>query len=605
MIYKKFLIKNFQGISELEIDLSNNRIVTLVGLNESGKTTILQAIYWFYKMIRGIEPDAGQLNKFRPKGFEFTGAIVIEGELVFEDSDYEKIRKKWKTLDDQNKLIIPKSYSYQYIFNYELHAYKGTSRTCTFLARKEGSDKDLHDENNARWQELVKFVKLEVVPEILFYEDFIFEIPESIQFVINQTPQQAKANPKNESWQLVLDDILKAINPNLSFQDHIVNLWVSDNDTAENRISQIEGELNKKITNSWKALFQKESKKLNFKEINLKCDFQNNTLTVSFQIKTDANKIFSINERSKGCKWFFSFLLFTEFRKNRTKNILFLLDEPASNLHSSAQTKILEAIEELSDKSLVIYSTHSHHLINVRWLPGAYIVINEMLSEDSLRGDVSFTETAKIQAVKYFKYVGSGAASDNVSYFQPILDALDFKPSSVEHVPNIAILEGKNDWYTITYFSEIIFKEKKPLNLYPGGGKDKLWEIIRIYLSWGESFVVLLDGDKGGQDAKDAYIEEFEEMVNERIFTLKDVGLNGELEDQIEEIDQKIIYETIYGPDSYLECKANPSNFKKNLNGSIIQLLIKKTPVQISDNTKENFKKILNFIRLELKSQNS
>jgi hypothetical protein len=226
-----------------------------------------------------------------------------------------------------------------------------------------------------------------------------------------------------------------------------------------------------------------------------------------------------------------------------------------------------------------------------------------MLSEDALKGDVSFDEAAKIQAVKYFKYVGSGAASDNVSYFQPILDALDFRPSSVEPVPNIAILEGKNDWYTINYFSKVILKEKKYLNLYPGGGKDKLWEIIRIYLSWGKSFIVLLDGDCGGEDAKKRYLEEFEEMVTERIFTLKDIGLVGELEDQITEDDQRIIYVTIFDVDSYEECKKNPSSFKKNLNASIIQLLIKNKPVQLSEKSKENFKKITDFIKKKLKNQ--
>ena len=48
MRYTKFEIQNFKGIKDLTIDLSKqpfNRIHTFVGLNESGKTTILEAIY--------------------------------------------------------------------------------------------------------------------------------------------------------------------------------------------------------------------------------------------------------------------------------------------------------------------------------------------------------------------------------------------------------------------------------------------------------------------------------------------------------------------------------------------------------------------------------
>ena len=44
MIYNKITINNFKGIKNIELNLENNRIITLVGLNESGKTTIMEAI---------------------------------------------------------------------------------------------------------------------------------------------------------------------------------------------------------------------------------------------------------------------------------------------------------------------------------------------------------------------------------------------------------------------------------------------------------------------------------------------------------------------------------------------------------------------------------
>ena len=47
MQYSKFVIKNYRAIKgPLEIDLKN-KIVPLVGINECGKTTILQAIFAF------------------------------------------------------------------------------------------------------------------------------------------------------------------------------------------------------------------------------------------------------------------------------------------------------------------------------------------------------------------------------------------------------------------------------------------------------------------------------------------------------------------------------------------------------------------------------
>ncbi len=50
MRYTKFTIKKFKGIEELELDLTKypvGKIFPLVGLNESGKTTILEAIIFF------------------------------------------------------------------------------------------------------------------------------------------------------------------------------------------------------------------------------------------------------------------------------------------------------------------------------------------------------------------------------------------------------------------------------------------------------------------------------------------------------------------------------------------------------------------------------
>jgi len=56
---------------------------------------------------------------------------------------------------------------------------------------------------------------------------------------------------------------------------------------------------------------------------------------------------------------------------------LFLLDEPASNLHSTAQAQLLKSFEKLPS---LIYTTHSHHMINPKWLEGTYVVKNEGLN---------------------------------------------------------------------------------------------------------------------------------------------------------------------------------------------------------------------------------
>ena len=62
MKYNKFQLKNFKGIKQLdiEIDKKNKNPITLVGLNESGKTTILEGIHLVGRHITNIIEKPGE-----------------------------------------------------------------------------------------------------------------------------------------------------------------------------------------------------------------------------------------------------------------------------------------------------------------------------------------------------------------------------------------------------------------------------------------------------------------------------------------------------------------------------------------------------------------
>ncbi|WP_455476577.1 AAA family ATPase [Bartonella sp. B41] len=97
------------------------------------------------------------------------------------------------------------------------------------------------------------------------------------------------------------------------------------------------------------------------------------------KIKAESNS-FSLHERSKGFRWFFCFKIFTEIRTHRSKNgTIFLLDEPANNLHIYPQGKILNCLQNLpqAEHNKVIYSTHSPYLIDENNLVNLFSVYNE------------------------------------------------------------------------------------------------------------------------------------------------------------------------------------------------------------------------------------
>ena len=120
------------------------------------------------------------------------------------------------------------------------------------------------------------------------------------------------------------------------------------------------------------------------------------------------------------------FLLMTSFHKpsNDNQRPLSLLDEPASNLHSSAQAELLKSFEKLLDKCTLIYTTHSHHMINVRWLDSAFVVKNAALG--SLDADLNDYFSARMGArtsSRRFAIAGSLTITPNSS--------LTFNPCSI------------------------------------------------------------------------------------------------------------------------------------------------------------------------------
>lgn len=71
-----------------------------------------------------------------------------------------------------------------------------------------------------------------------------------------------------------------------------------------------------------------------------------------------------LQNRSKGFNWFFSFLVwFKKIQEDQSSNYIILLDEPGLNLHASAQADLLRFIEHLSDNYQIMYSTHSPFMV--------------------------------------------------------------------------------------------------------------------------------------------------------------------------------------------------------------------------------------------------
>jgi predicted ATP-dependent endonuclease of OLD family len=72
-------------------------------------------------------------------------------------------------------------------------------------------------------------------------------------------------------------------------------------------------------------------------------------------------------------------------------------------MHQTAQKNLLSIFEDLSKSCKLIYTTHSHHLINPKWLNGTYIIQNESLDYEN---ELSFViNNTSIIATPYRQFV--------------------------------------------------------------------------------------------------------------------------------------------------------------------------------------------------------
>ncbi|MDO9487119.1 MAG: AAA family ATPase, partial [Sphingomonadaceae bacterium] len=100
MRFLSFEIRNFRGVRSAKIDLvpTGAGIFTLIGLNESGKTTVLEAISTFQtrggdeKSLYQAKPSQIDPSSFVPKHEKatFTGDITVAAVIEFEAGEKEE-----------------------------------------------------------------------------------------------------------------------------------------------------------------------------------------------------------------------------------------------------------------------------------------------------------------------------------------------------------------------------------------------------------------------------------------------------------------------------------------------------------------------------------
>lgn len=607
MKHTYFEVWNFKGIAHIKLDFNSHptsNIYTLIGLNESGKTTILEALNFFSYKPETLDPlnlngySIKDVHELIPisKRSNFNDEIVIRVGYMLDEHDKNKIKEFVErrlgielTREIVDEFYVENGYKFK---NSQLLPNQPRKNWSLRLWGKTKRAKKESELSNESWQPVINFIK-DFLPSILYFPNFLFEFPDKIYLEESETDDE-----KHAFYRTVLQDVLDATGENTNLTDHILNRakdggWIGRN-ALDSVLLKMGSHISRTVFNNWNRIFKRTS---GGKEIIVNIGLEDDEFWyIQLKLK-DGSEYYSISDRSLGFRWFFAFLLLTHYRgarKGATKNILFLFDEPASNLHSSAQSQLLDSFAQFPPNSSIVYTTHSHHMINPEWLEGAFVVKNEGLeyNDNYENYDAANTE------ITLHKYRDFAVKHPNqTTYFQPVLDVLDYCPSNLENIPNVVMLEGKNDFYTLKFVNDKIFENKNKLNLVPGTGSGSLDTLIRLYVAWGRNFIVLLDSDKAGKEQKERYISMFGTLVENRIFSLEDINsiwkktmMEGLFTDSEKLKIQKQTYPTSGGFN------------KKHFNRSIQEAYLTDKKVVLTKSTKSNFEKIIKFCSDNLES---
>lgn len=625
MKYTGFIFKNFKGIRELKVPI-NEGVTTLIGLNESGKTTILEAIFCFSYGAEDLEKiNPGMASVRRPEEWipvseraNFNGNISITATVLMDEADKFALKKFMQEKFDLTLSMIPTT-----LVITEQYEYKNSRRTRTRRIwginanGTKGKQRNTrrYDHTTLEWNQLIVFLE-DRLPRIWYFPDFLFELPDRFKIsepmVIQQSrvedPFMGQFNPRSQATQAIakatdesldrdrfyrsiFENIMKSLGNGATLDTLIERL--RSNDRADRRnLDALRLEMSRLVTDTvfgaWSRIFVHD---LATQEVHIEAAFDSDGAAfLELKIK-GADGYYDLSERSLGFRWFFMFILMTSFLDQtigRPKPLI-LLDEPASNLHSSAQAELLKSFEKLAEHCNLVYTTHSHHLINIRWLDTAFVVKNTGLEASNPSSYYSSRVGANtsIEATRYREFVSNNPSQ--TSYIQPVLDLLQYHPSVLEPVPNVVLVEGKSDFYAFRYMDEILEIESG-LHFVPGGGAGSLDPLIRLHVGWGKGFLILLDGDAEGKKQRERYDSEFGPLVSGRCFLIPELcGDSNVLE--IEHLFGKADREAIASRAGADGSKSSAVS-KKNFNRALTELYSGRIKAHVEEATVTRFERL-------------
>ena len=432
MRLRKFRVRAYRCIHDSG-EITVGDLAAFVGRNESGKTTILQAL-----TLLNRDQEVSELDLCDEMNEELKEEMrLAEGDFDLNQHEISIIKEKFPGLPEIKKIKLirtNRNSKVQYEFedielneddNKEISSWENFSRQILefldtipnhlriqidtkFLEEKAPRNQETFDSSMAEFSNQFHLIAIQE-PKVIEEWEKIYKRPES-QFSNLLSGESEKIALQNFiSSELhprfVYFSDYKKIYGNINLNEYLREEkgerqdsieFVEEFDKAETvrnlfylaeldikELDEVK-ESPSKCIKLLNAASNRLTKKLNpaWKGDPIHVDLRYNPGNIMSVVISDVHKDGTItntgllNRRAEGFKWTFSFIVnfAAETQRAELKEAILLLDEPARNLHPTQQMGISDLLKNLAGSNQVLYATHSPFMI-FDYTPGNLLVV--------------------------------------------------------------------------------------------------------------------------------------------------------------------------------------------------------------------------------------
>ncbi|SDG97677.1 AAA ATPase domain-containing protein [Paraburkholderia steynii] len=278
---------------------------------------------------------------------------------------------------------------------------------------------------------------------------------------------------------------------------------------------------------------------------------------VTFVKDESAKALVPLEERSKGFQWFFSFDMKFMYETNGDfKNAVILLDEPGLHLHAAAQRDLLARLKAYARQNQLIYTTHLPFMIDMNRLDNIWVA-------EERPGEGTKVHAEWATADKDARFTLQAALG------------LSWAQSLFIGQKNL-VVEGVTDFWFLSTMSTLLKDAGEPglsedLVVTPAGGASKVAYLATLLSGQELRVAALLDSDEEGIKAQ-------KQLVHNWLLSDSDVLMLG----VVVGVKGTFAIEDLFDPAYYLEhttaayskeLRGQSLKLRENLGGSIVDRL--------------------------------